>query len=308
MFYRVSLDCASKLPNTKSGYVGVRPHHDREHEQARELVSLKNMTAATIAQVFKDRILQRVGAPAEVVTDTGFKGEFSLQMNKENIRHVYTPSDHPQANRAVERIVQALKKALRAYTASDSVKTCKWLYTDPKHPVRVQHHTPSEHWVQPVLHHVRQTPVIIPSTAHGTVRRAHRSRGLGTTAPFHCGRAPMLAQVMPTAMENLVAAQERDTNRYKELRSGRGRKRGQARFQVGDFVYYKWQTRTTPELGVNRHILRVKRVLPHDILELEGSDGRTKRVHSSNCQRCRVPQIYRSNQRVQWACRCRSRP
>ena len=306
MFYRVSLDCASKLPNTKSGYVGVLIMIESMSKHV-ELVSLKNMTAATIAQAFKDRILQRVGAPAEVVTDNGpeFKGEFSLLMNKENIRHVYTPSDHPQANGAVERIVQALKKALRAYAASDSVKT-KWDILIPNIQFGYNVTPQVSTGFSPYYIMYGRLP-LFPAQYRAQFEEPINPEDWEQLHHFIAERAQLLAQVMPTAMENLIAAQERDANRYKELRSG-GRKRGQARFQVGDFVYYKWQTRTTLELGVSRHILRVKRVLPHDVLELEGSDGRTKRVHSSNCQRCRVPQIYRSNQTVQWSCRCLSCP
>jgi hypothetical protein len=55
---------------------------------------------------------------------------------------------------------------------------------------------------------------------------------------------------------------------------------------VGDFVYLQHEMVDTLDTRAGARILRVKEVAPNGVLELEGSDARTVRVHMERCAPC----------------------
>ena len=62
-------------------------------------------------------------------------------------------------------------------------------------------------------------------------------------------RAP-IAEMMPTAMENLAATQQRDINRYKHKRSGQLTPHPDNNINKGDYVYYRRKTDSTLQTKV----------------------------------------------------------
>jgi hypothetical protein len=85
-------------------------------------------------------------------------------------------------------------------------------------------------------------------------------------------RAELFQRVMPTAFENLLIAQHKDTLRYATIRGG-GYRPLIRRFHVGDYVYLQQTTPITLDVTAGRTILRVQEVLASRVLMLEGRNG-----------------------------------
>jgi hypothetical protein len=98
-------------------------------------------------------------------------------------------------------------------------------------------------------------------------------------------RAALFQKWMPMAMRNLRIAQHRDTLRYAKTRSGAW-KPNLVQFAVGDYVYLQREMLDTLDTRAGARILRVRSVAADGVLELEGSDGRTVRVHIERCAPC----------------------
>jgi hypothetical protein len=64
------------------------------------------------------------------------------------------------------------------------------------------------------------------------------------------------------------------------------------RFELGDYVYMQHTTPTTLDVTIGHVILRVQKVLPFEILLLEGQDGQTWKDHVCNCVPCHLPNVY----------------
>ncbi len=72
-----------------------------------ELVPLLNCSTERSSYAFLDKVLNRFGAPAKVLTNQGtkFRGEFQELCEKTLINHCITSRNHPEANRLVERMM-----------------------------------------------------------------------------------------------------------------------------------------------------------------------------------------------------------
>ena len=103
-------------------------------------------------------------------------------------------------------------------------------------------------------------------------------------------RAPIIVEMMPTAMENLAATQQRDINRYTHKRSGQLTPHPDNIINKGDCIYYCRKTNSTLQIKVGPQILRVINVSPNGTLTLEGADGKRRIAHINNCQKCLSPE------------------
>jgi hypothetical protein len=103
-------------------------------------------------------------------------------------------------------------------------------------------------------------------------------------------RAARFQQWMPMAMGNLEIAQHRDTLRYAHTRSGAWKPKAIS-YGVGDYVYLQQEMLDTLDTKAGQRILRVRTVRPDGVLELEGADARTVRVHMKRCAPCHRPDI-----------------
>ena len=76
--------------------------------------------------MFRQYVLCRYGAPAEVLTDQGteFRGEFQEMLDEELVDHRRTSRDHPQEDGLAERMVHTLKVA--AHKACLTGKVSGW--------------------------------------------------------------------------------------------------------------------------------------------------------------------------------------
>ena len=80
-----------------------------------EVVVIPSRESGETVRMFRQYVLCRYGAPAEVLTDQGieFPGEFQEMLGEALINHRRTSRDDPHADGLAERMVQTLKVALR---------------------------------------------------------------------------------------------------------------------------------------------------------------------------------------------------
>lgn len=81
-----------------------------------EVFVVTDMTTENTVYLLKSQLLTRFGLPKTIVTDnqrTFTSSEFKLFCDNFGIKHILTPSYHPQSNGQVERYVQTTKKSLR---------------------------------------------------------------------------------------------------------------------------------------------------------------------------------------------------
>jgi hypothetical protein len=276
---------AGPLPKSKKGnqYVLVMVEY---FSKTVVLVPTRDKEPATVAEAFTRMVLTRYGAPAEVVTDRGgeFGGVFQECLDAALVEYRATSAYHPQANGLSERVAQVVKRALR-----------KWCLGHPAEEWDVFPAVGSHGRVQ--LHH---TGILGGLLALQAVARA--GSGCARDGPGGGGRAPGLGRQsqggsagegaaalfrrwMPMAMANLQIAQHRDTLWYAHTRSG-GWKPQVVQYAVGEFVYLQREMVDTLDTRAGVRILRVKKMAPNGVLELEGSDARTVRVHMERCAPC----------------------
>jgi hypothetical protein len=98
-------------------------------------------------------------------------------------------------------------------------------------------------------------------------------------------RGELLKRWMPMAMGNLEIAQHKDTLRYARTRSGAWKPR-LVQYGVGEYVYLQQEMLDMLDTRAGARILRVRSVADSGVLELEGADARTVRVHMERCAPC----------------------
>jgi hypothetical protein len=104
-------------------------------------------------------------------------------------------------------------------------------------------------------------------------------------------RKGLVQRLCPEALENLSIAQHRDQRRYALIRS-KGYQPRVYRFQPGDYVYVRQHQRhSTLQPAAKPTILRVCKVLPSGVLQLQGKCGQLADIHSDHCAPCHLPHL-----------------
>jgi hypothetical protein len=289
MFYRWSLDLAGPLPRSRRGklYALVMIEH---FSKWLELVALPSKEPRHIATAFTECVLTRYGAPAEVLTDQGteFRGEFQDLLDESFIDHRLTSRNHPQADGLAERMVQTVKVALRKYALDRDVKDWDVMLPFIAMGYRMSRQSSLSSFSPYYLLYGRD-----PILGVSLQRRCAPVVDLDDPSVWLdvvTDRASAFARELPMAMDNLLIAQHRDTQRYATVRSGSYRPK-MRKFEVGDYVYLRRQTLDTLDVDVSPRILQVAEVKATGVLSLRGSDGRVVSEHMSNCAPCFLPEL-----------------
>lgn len=289
LFYRFHLDAAVNLPESKDGIKHVLIIVESFSKWI-ELVPLKELNAKNVAAAFRERVLARFGRPVEVTTDNGseYKAEFHDLCVSHGIDHRLITPGHPEANGLAERIVKVMKEALRKHV---------------------------------LVHGVSEWPSELPTIEFGYRTTPQRATGFSPyfliygrhpTYPaqvvalldgetidvedpdqmFHLitERSTRLREALPIAYERAIMTQRRDAARFQRVRRRDLPPRNQ-RFKVGDYVYVSQRPVNSLDVKTSRTILRVRNVLPHGILELEGADGMAVKVRMELCAPCYIPNL-----------------
>lgn len=103
------------LSTTKVGqaYVAIMVDY---FTKAAEFVAIPDKRASTVATAFHDRWLLRFGVPEQLTSDNGgeFQAAFDQLVERFGVEHIFISAHNPQANGAVERLVQSMKAILGA--------------------------------------------------------------------------------------------------------------------------------------------------------------------------------------------------
>ncbi|GAQ83296.1 hypothetical protein KFL_001420210 [Klebsormidium nitens] len=285
LFYWWGLDFAGPLPKSVRGnqYVLVLVEHFSKTVVLAPTVDKE--PASTVAAVFTREVLTRYGACAKAVTDRGgeFGGEFQACLDAALIDHRATSAYHPQANGLSERIVQVVKRALRKWCLGHPAE--EWHLYLPW--IAMGYNFSAQHSLAGFspyqLLHGREP--VVP----GAIKvRVEESLDLDDEARLVAlveERAALFKKWVPMAMGNLEIAQHRDTLRYAKTRSGAWKPQV-VRYEVGDYVYLQREMVDTLDTRAGARILRVRSVGGNGVLELEGADARTVRVHVERCAPC----------------------
>jgi len=121
-FLHVHVDLVGPLPAARDGSRYLFTMIDRTSRWL-EAVPIKNMEAATCAEVFISAWVARFGVPAQLTSDQGRQFSSAIWAHvcqQLGVQHQMTTAYHPQANGMVERAHRQLKDALRARLAGKS--------------------------------------------------------------------------------------------------------------------------------------------------------------------------------------------
>ena len=284
LFYRWGIDFAGPLPLSTRGhkYVLVMVEHFSKHIV---LVPTKDKEPETVAEAFTEQVLTVFGACAEVVTDRGgeFGGTFQDLLDRSLIDHRATSAHHPQANGLSERIVGVVKQALRKWCLGHASEQwdvyLPWVAMGYRFSAQA-----SLAGFSPYQLLYGREPVV-PGAIRVALEEPLDIDRPDRLVTLVAQRAQLFRKWMPMAMSNLQIAQHRDTLRYATTRSGAW-KPHLIQYGVGDYVYLQRETLNTLDSSAGPHILRVKGVRQTGVLELEGADARTVRVHMERCAPC----------------------
>ncbi len=113
LFYRVALDIAGPLPETKSGnkYILVAINHYSKWCEAKVVA---NHGVKTIAKLLEDDVICRYGVPKFVLTDNGgeWATKFNVMCKDYGIQHQHTTPQWPQCNGMVEHLIKTIKHGI----------------------------------------------------------------------------------------------------------------------------------------------------------------------------------------------------
>jgi transposase InsO family protein len=125
LFYRVALDTAGPLPETKSGnrYVLVAIDHYSKWCEAK---AVADHGAKTAARFLEDEVIYRYGVPRFVLTDNGgeWAAEFDTMCSDYNIHHQQTAPHWPQCNGMAERLIQTIKHGVTILSSTPDNTNC----------------------------------------------------------------------------------------------------------------------------------------------------------------------------------------
>ena len=279
--YRWSLDLLGELPMSRRGkrYVLVMIEHVSKWVEA---VPLSSKSASLVAQHFLQLVLSRFGACAEVLTDQGkeFRGVFHQLLLGCKIRHRNTTAYHPRANGLTERAVQTIKRGLRKFVEEEEKRD--WDLELPWILMGYRFSSQESLGVSPYyVLHGRQP--ILPVGSPVWLEQPLSAEEPGLWLKLCMAKARLFKQMMPTALDNLLAAQERDARRHAQ-RLGQEVAQGR-HLRAGDWVWVRKQKGDTLEMGWSREKWRVEKVKETGVVTVRGPTGASREVRQEHCYR-----------------------
>jgi site-specific DNA-cytosine methylase len=289
--FRWHVDLAGPFPDSKRGnrYVMVAVE---AFSKWLEAVPMPNKESATVAHAFLHSVLARFAAPGQVVSDNGDEfttGPFADLLASSLIDHCTTSAYHPQANGQAEKAVATVKQALRKmclqrHSMEDWDTDVAWLALGYRcTPHSSTGFTPYE------LLYARQA--VVPPAIRSAVLQPINYESQAVAVKDLLQRKELVQRLCPEALANLQVAQQRDQRRYAVTRSPGYQPRTYS-FQPGDYVYLRQHNRAyTLQPHAKPGILRVYKVLPSGVLQLQGKCGRIAEAHIDNCAPCHLPHL-----------------
>jgi hypothetical protein len=125
LFYRIALDTAGPLPETKASnkYILVAIDHYSKWCEAK---AVADHGAKTAARFLEDDLICRYGVPRFVLTDNGgeWGAEFETMCRDYAINHQRTAPQWPRCNGMAERMIKTLKHGITVLAADPANVNC----------------------------------------------------------------------------------------------------------------------------------------------------------------------------------------
>jgi len=125
LFYRVAMDTAGPLLETKSGnkYILVAIDHYSKWCEAK---AVADHGAKTAARFLEDDVICRYGVPKFVLTDNGgeWATKFDAMCKDYGIHHQHTAPQWPQCNGMAERLIKTIKHGITVLSAVPDNANC----------------------------------------------------------------------------------------------------------------------------------------------------------------------------------------
>lgn len=290
LFYRWHLDLAGPFEATRDRNVWVLVMVEAASKWV-ELVPLRTKEAINIRRAFEERVMARFAAPGEVCTDGGteFQGEFDDLLVEHDIDHRTTQAYHPQPNGLAEGMVKTVKEALMRYVTQPG-KRVAWDTFLPSIEAGYRCSKQASTRYSPYELVYGRSPVF---PAHA--RAIFEEQMVDFDSPegvweMMTARAEKLATMVPTAMQNIEAAQHREVMRYRRRRAGLIAP-GLQQFSPGDFVYVQQRQQDALDPRVRPSVYKVYEVRDNGVVVIQGADGDTARVRVEELAKCSVPYV-----------------
>ncbi|CAI5481973.1 unnamed protein product [Closterium sp. Yama58-4] len=280
--YRWSLDLAGELPLTKRGrrYVVVMIEHVSKWVEVR---AVSHKTAEAVADAFEEQVLTRFGACGEVLTDQGteFQGEFEELLSSCLIPHRTTSRYHPQSDGLTERIIQTLKRGLRAYGETrkrDWDRQLHWIMAGYRFSKQAALRDLSPY------HLLFGREAVLPVGAPRVLTDVVTAGTAEKWAALAAVRGEYLRRLLPAALESLHVAQLRDIHRYRQRQEQRAGG-APAALQQGQEVYIRRPKKDGLDVGLSQQRWTLKEVRESGVLVLESEAGVRAVDHITNVAR-----------------------
>jgi hypothetical protein len=125
LFYRIALETARPLPETKSGnkYILVAIDHYSKWCEAK---AVADHGAKTAARFLEDDLICRYGVPKFILTDNGgeWRAEFDAMCKDYAIQHQHTAPQWPQCNEMAERMIMTIKHGITILAVNPANVDC----------------------------------------------------------------------------------------------------------------------------------------------------------------------------------------
>jgi len=125
LFYKVAMDTAGPLPETKAGnkYILVAIDHYSKRCEAKVVA---NHGARTATKFLEDDLIYRYGVPSFILTDNGgeWGAEFEAMCKDYAIQHRHTAPQWPQCNGMAKRMIKTIKHGITVLATNPAIVDC----------------------------------------------------------------------------------------------------------------------------------------------------------------------------------------
>jgi hypothetical protein len=125
LFYRVALDTARTLPETKTGnkYILIVVDHYSKWCEAKVVA---NHGAKTTTKILEDDVICRYEVPKFVLTNNGeeWGAEFDVMCKDYGIQHQHTAPQWPHCNGMAEHLIKTIKHGITVLSATPENIDC----------------------------------------------------------------------------------------------------------------------------------------------------------------------------------------
>jgi hypothetical protein len=215
LFYRVAMDTAGPLPETKSGnkYILVAIDHYSKWCEAR---AVADHGAKTAAKFLEDDLICRYGVPKFVLTDNGgeWAAEFDAMCKDYGIHHQHTAPQWPQCNGMAEHLIKTIKHGMTVLSAAPNNANC-WDEQLAKVMFGYRCGIQSSTKLSPFMILTRRTPRLrADNYLHSLTAEVDDTADVETTAEQFMQKVRLIASIHEKVLVNVGQAQQKQKRAY----------------------------------------------------------------------------------------------